>query len=1439
MNKITFLLCIVICCCFYTVSANNIVAPVNDNCANATTLTVNPAQDCIVTSTATFSAATVSPEGNTCTAATTGDIWYQFVATSDSHSIALSSFTGTAQPVAMVLYEGADCTTFTQVYCSINNVINATALDIGETYKLRLYFNTTNPSLGSTTFKVCVTTPPPPSDSNQSDCVITTINYDFESPQPPPVTNFPIFVNHNVVQGWRTTASDQMMEFWPVPNYENVPAYSGIQFIELNANLVSGVYQDYQTPETTTFSYGFAHRGRQGTDTCQLLAGPPGGPYTPVGSPVTTGNTAWSYNTGTYDVPSGQTVTRFIFQSVSSVGGASVGNYLDAITFTANNGILSPNPYNMDCGDLIASVEAAGTGTWVPHSDNPSATTIADASSNDTTISDFATEGLYHYDWVTQYCVTTLEISFSGDSVPPPVVSDVVYCQDEAAVPLTAEALPGNDISWFAGAAPVPDTSILGSTNYYVSQVAPSGCESVAALIVVTVTPVGNPVTDFTLPTLVCSGSAMVQPQPATDFTAGGTYSAESGLAIDGITGEIDPGNSTPGDYNVTYAIDANACTAAGSSTVPITIAPVPDAPDITLTQPDCFTATGVITINSPIGNEYTYSIDGTNYQSAAVFNTVAPGTYTVYVQNNSGCITEYNPVTIDPALVTPATPDAAIVQPTCAVSTATITVNSPTGADLTYSINSTDYQAATEFTDVAPGNYTLSVVNGDGCMATIAIVIDQQPPTPAVPNVTASQPNCNTSSGKLTVNSPLGAGLTYSIDGTNYQAGSIFSGLAQGNYTVTVKNTFGCTAESASFTINEPPLPVPSPQLSASHPDCFTGVGTISVNSPLGAGYTYSVDGINFQAGTLFTNMVPGDYTVLVKSADGCTAGGSINIAPSPGTPAVADLTVSQPDCGAMTGTITVNSPVGPALTYSINGVNFQQSTVFTGLAPGSYTITVRNSAGCISVTNPVTINPSPAVPVIPVITAVQATCYTPTGTITIISPIGADLIYSIDGINYQPETEFTDLTAGVTYNVTVMNAAGCTAMSLPLTIHDAPYVPPVPTVTVQQPDCSNPRGVVTVDAPNGAGIRYSINGISFQPNPVFTNIQPGTYTITVRSTAGCTASHTITVDSAPIASDPGVITGPVQVCEEEMITLENAIPDGTWSVSNEDRATINELGELTGISSGNVIVYYTVQNPDECEAVAQFSVWVIGAPRPELNDTAICKDLETGEYATAFLDTGLSETEYSFIWFKGTTELTETSSSLIVSEPGEYSVDVTRLSSGCTGTGTATVTVSSQAVVEVVVGEDFDYQQSITVNVIEGSGDYEFQLNNGPFQDQPVFTGIRQGEYTVTVRDKNGCGSETITVYALNYPRFFSPNGDGVHDTWFIDGLTDNATTSIYIYDRYGKVVGSVIPGSSGWDGTFAGEILPATDYWFRLFYSSPDGVSKEFKAHFSLIR
>jgi gliding motility-associated-like protein len=104
--------------------------------------------------------------------------------------------------------------------------------------------------------------------------------------------------------------------------------------------------------------------------------------------------------------------------------------------------------------------------------------------------------------------------------------------------------------------------------------------------------------------------------------------------------------------------------------------------------------------------------------------------------------------------------------------------------------------------------------------------------------------------------------------------------------------------------------------------------------------------------------------------------------------------------------------------------------------------------------------------------------------------------------------------------------------------------------------------------------------------------------------------------------------------------------------------------------------------------------------------------------------------------------------------------------------------------------------------------------------------------------VRDPEACDVLTKEVLIVDYPRYFTPNGDGINDNWNIPSIKGISLTKIYIFDRFGKLVKQMSTSGLGWDGTFNGELLPATDYWFTLNYQE-SGINKEFRSHFSLKR
>ncbi|WP_294818894.1 hypothetical protein, partial [uncultured Flavobacterium sp.] len=1192
MKNITLLFVTLLFC--YSLSYGNpgtSLPPANDECSTASWLTVNAAQACTATTTANLATATVSAQANACTVANGGDVWYQFTATSTAHTISLSGFAAAAQPAALTLYQG-DCGSLTSVYCSVNNVIIATGLTAGSVYKLRVYYNLASPDNNSG-FAICVTTPPAPSSSNQTNCLVTTINYSFESPPPPAPTTYPVFLNHNAVQGWRTTASDQMMEFWVVPNYENVPSYDGSQFIELNANLVSGVYQDYATPQPTIFNYGFAHRGRQGTDTCQLLAGPPGGPYTPVHT-ASTGNTAWAYYTGNYTVPAGQTTTRFIFQSVSSVGGVSVGNYLDAISFTANNGILSSNPLNMGCGISTANIAAAGTGVWSAHADNPTATTIANPSGNNTTITSFGAQGVYRFDWTTAYCTSTLVINYNGMEPSPPVVAAVSYCQGQAAVPLTAGAVPGNTLNWYpddgAMGPPTPSTAAIGTTTYYVSQSTADGCESIVEAIQVTVNTATPPVTGFTLPATVCNGNGNVTPVTATGFSLGGQFSGGTGLIIDPVTGTIDMAATVPGSYTVTYTIteDPSICLIGGSSTANIVINDTPEPADITVTQPTCGEVLGSISINSPAGPGITYSIDGTNYQTGTQFDGVPGGTYTIYAKGIGGCISSVGGVTVNPEISLPVVPLYTIVQPDCSSASGSITVTSPVGAGMEYSTDGMNFQPETAFTGLVAGtDYVITVRNASGCTAVTApIAINAAPIVPAMPVVTIQQPDCTNLYGTISIDSPLDAGFTYSLDGSNYQGGTQFQVLTGGNFTLYVKAPGGCISQLENITINAIPQIPPVAAYTVIQPNCSSTVGTITVTAPTGDGYEYSLDGATFQSGSSFTGLAAAaDYIVTVKNGFGCTSvTGTIAMNAAPVVPDLPIISTQQPDCTTPYGTIIVESPTAPGLTYSIDGINYQTSPQFSNVEPGSYSAYVKNPAGCISTYLNAIIDASPLTPQVANCTITQPDCTVATGTITVSAPLGNGYTYSVNGTNFQSGTTFSGLTENTDYTVTVQTAAGCISTTSPIHINAQPLIPAIADVTVVQPVCEIPVGSITVNGPAGTGYSYSINGITYQPSALFANLVPADYTIYVKNGAGCVSQlYPVTISAAAAAPPVATLEDDHPDCTIGTGTLTVLAPLGPQYTYSIDGLNFQPGTIFSGLTGGYAYSV-TVRNPLGC---------------------------------------------------------------------------------------------------------------------------------------------------------------------------------------------------------------------------------------------------------------
>ncbi len=283
------------------------------------------------------------------------------------------------------------------------------------------------------------------------------------------------------------------------------------------------------------------------------------------------------------------------------------------------------------------------------------------------------------------------------------------------------------------------------------------------------------------------------------------------------------------------------------------------------------------------------------------------------------------------------------------------------------------------------------------------------------------------------------------------------------------------------------------------------------------------------------------------------------------------------------------------------------------------------------------------------------------------------------------------------------------------------------------------------------------------------------------------------------------------------------------------------NQTNALTATTA--TLVYVRVSNTlaPNCYDIQPITLIVNKLPVPTPIDGIICIESETGELLNPYtMYSGLASSTHSFVWTNANGETVGTQSSYQAILPGTYTLIATNNATGCESAPVAVNVIPSEpALVSYTISEDFSSNQNVTVEATGQGNNFEYQLDNGPFQDNPVFENVTSGIHTITVRDKYGCGSTTVQALVVNYPKFFTPNGDGINDTWNIRDLAAQHDAIITIFDRFGKIIKIIKPSNTGWDGTYNGSLMPSDDYWFSVSYHNEKQEGKEFKAHFAMKR
>ena len=402
--------------------------------------------------------------------------------------------------------------------------------------------------------------------------------------------------------------------------------------------------------------------------------------------------------------------------------------------------------------------------------------------------------------------------------------------------------------------------------------------------------------------------------------------------------------------------------------------------------------------------------------------------------------------------------------------------------------------------------------------------------------------------------------------------------------------------------------------------------------------------------------------------------------------------------------------------------------------------------------------------------------------------------------------------------------------------------------------------------------------------PTPTIYTSNTLTKTILVLATGSNQCTKTITLDLTTVLyANINKTPTPIEECEIDNngfdyfdLTLReteilNGLNPSEFEISYYEDHTdaisgnTNNIADPTNFENTIVLtqkIYVRVKSKlNPCYFIVPLTIIVNPVPEIDILDRyVIClnkADQVINPVTQSFLpippiDTQLSTAIYSFQWYKGSIEEVDfdptsfiipgaTSSTFSPSSEGTYTVLATNLASGCR-IPASTEVVSSyppESIDVTLLSPVFSDNNRLEV-VVVGTGEYEYRVDFGPWQRETLFENVRIGEHIIYVRDLLNCNEIHQREIVIGYPKFFTPNGDGYHDTWNIVGMTMKSSAKIYIFDRYGKLLKQISPTGKGWDGTFNGERLPSSDYWFVLDYNEPvTGKINQLRANFTLKR
>ncbi len=772
-----------------------------------------------------------------------------------------------------------------------------------------------------------------------------------------------------------------------------------------------------------------------------------------------------------------------------------------------------------------------------------------------------------------------------------------------------------------------------------------------------------------------------------------------------------------PGTYSLTIT-DGNDCTASCS----VVLEPS-DPIIVTVSAPpgDCI---GQNTSATPfvVGGTPPYTYLWSNGATSATIENILPGTYILTVTDADNCTGMCTAIVEGPDPI----------ELTCSATATDCTGNSggtaavaATGGNGNYTYQWSNGASSANLTDIAGGIYTVTVTDGNACTAVCEVTVEV--PAQLEIETLVVQPICTGGSGSVGT-TIIGGTAPYTYQWSNGATTSSVTGLAAGNYDLTVTDANGCVA-TASIVIEMPAtIEVICNSTDASCVDNSDGSIMLQVTGGTGA-YTYEWSN-GATTDNLF-DLLSGNYSVTVTDINGCSAICEALVNAPIGMEVL--MTSAQPDCAGGVGAITVEVSDGTA-PFSYVWNNGATTATLDNLSEGSYSLSVTDAAGCTAMASASIEAPA----------ALQLSC-TPSQPSCVGASDGGITTQATGGTGSYTYAWNTGATTASltnllsdTYSLTVTDENGCSAVcSTTITNPEALVL----SCSANQPDCGSPNSGSVVLEINGGTAPYTYLWNTGATTQNIDLLSEGIYSVTVTDANGCSTTCSTMLEAT---SSMSIATVPTHlVCGvEQNGTVDLTVTGGStpYAFNWSNGATTEDLQDL---AAGDFAV--TVTDANGCTAA---SITTVQSP-PELIviSSATVLDCFGASNATAYVDVVGGIPPYVYLWATGdTTEVVEA-----VGE-GVYGVTVTD-ATGCTGVCTAYIDNPEELVVEsmpTAVNCSGETNGAISAFANGGSGSYTYLWNTGAII--PELNNLAAGEYTLTVTDGNGC--EVISTTTLVDP-------------------------------------------------------------------------------------